>query len=257
MSTRQRFKANTPCVAIFLEVRLILRNSLFISLLTGVVFYGLISCTPSIYQSPKVLKPGEKVLGIGFSFQRIKEEDGEEAAIIPTDLSLYTRFGVFNRMDIGFKIFGFPNLNYSDLESPTWEDALLGYSLFFDAKYNLVQQPLLISVDVGFLRASSYPFEDRLDTRGIHPMLLFGSEHSYGGIGWNYLIFHEDNGQIRRSSKEPSVRALIGTSLSRGRFQFNPELSFCFRLPKHKSKTLFYSYPFFAVGFGIQYTFSK
>ncbi|MCH8011213.1 MAG: hypothetical protein IIA61_04575 [Candidatus Marinimicrobia bacterium] len=212
---------------------------------------------PSTYQSPRVLEPREKVLGVGFSLLRFNEEDGEEVAIVPSDLSVYARFGVYNKMDIGFKIFGFPNPDYFDLASPTWEDALLGYSLFFDIKYNFMKRPLLVSGNVGFFRAGAWPFESKLDIRGIHPTLLFGSERVYGGIGWNYLIFREEHGIIRQSSKEPSIRVLVGTSLTKWKFQINPELNFYFRLPAHNSETILYSYPFFVAGFGLQYLFGS
>lgn len=190
-----------------------------------------VSCVPSSYQSPKVLKPGEKALGAGVSF-------GKYENVTPVDFSLCFRYGVFDKVDLGLKAFGFPNL---------------GHNVFFDAKYSLLEQPLLISGDLGFMAIAEYIPDDEAKVFGLHPTIFLGSEKIYGGIGWDYLTIRETKSPMFKApyvsiSRESSPRLMIGTSLGR-KWKFNSELIFWFYSKDRLSGPV--------VGFGIQRVFIK
>lgn len=117
-------------------------------------------------------------------------KQGEKELGITSDVSLCFRYGVFEKTDVGLKAFRFP---------------AFGYSLFCDTKYNFPPQPFLISADLVFTVSSlSDPIDPDpgLQTRiyGIHPIILFGEDHIYGGIGWNSFVIRED---IRSMDKPP------------------------------------------------------
>jgi len=184
-----------------------MKRFLFFILL--ILILVIVNCVPSSYQSPKVLRPGEKALGAGVFF-------GKYESVIPVDLSLYFRHGVFEKADLGLKVSGFPDL---------------GHNVFFDAKYNFLEQPLLISGDFGFMTFAEYfTPDDELKALGFHPTVLFGSNRIYGGIGWNYFILREKKSPMFKEpyvsiSRESGPRLLIGTSLGR-KWKFNSELIF-------------------------------
>lgn len=247
----KRLRENTQCISIS-RMPSILRKNTTILLLSGVYLLGLMSCAPpSTYQSPRVLKPGERVLGVGVSIARFDQ-------ICPIDPSIYYRFGLSDRIDMGFKLFAFPNIDYFHYESPTWKDALLGYSLFIDTKYSFIEKPL-VSGDIGFWTWADYFAPDNeLTGLGVHPLLLLGRERAYGGIGFHYArIRHK---QWRMDEDDPHIsvskvafpRVLMGASFSWRKFQFNPALNLYFKPSLSKlSRTSI------VAEIGIQYTFSK
>lgn len=193
----------------------------------------IVNCVPSSYQSPRVLKPREKALGVGFSF-------GKYDDITPADLSPYFRYGVFNKVDLGLKICGFPEF---------------GYSLFFDTKYCFLEQPFLITGDLGFMTYADYFAPDcDLKAYGFHPTVLFGNDQIYGGVGWNYFLLREKNEPMFEEpyisiSRESGPRIMIGTSLGR-RWKFYSEIIFNFHTGDRSPAPVI-------VGFGIHRVFIK
>lgn len=169
----------------------------------------IISCVPSSYHSPKVLKPGEKTLGIGYAFS--KKDVG--------DFSTCFRYGVFHRMDCGLKMIGHP---------------AIGYGVFFDTKYGFMEHPFLLSGDLGFMTfADLYAPDYEFRAYGFHPTLFFGRDRLYGGIGWNYMLLREvqwpmsPEGPFISTSRVSSLRVLIGASWGK-RWKFNPEIILTF-----------------------------
>jgi hypothetical protein len=207
-----------------------MKRFLFFILLISIS--AIVSCVPSSYQSPKVLRPGEKALGAGLAFAKYEN-------VTPMDPFLCFRYGVFDKVDLGLKAFGFPDL---------------GYSVFFDAKYSLLEQPILISGNLGFMAiAEHFPDDDEAKVFGLHPTILLGSEKIYGGIGWDYLIIRETKSPMFEAPyvsirRESSPRLMIGTSLG-GKWKFNSELMFWSDSKERLSGPV--------VGFGIHRVFIK
>lgn len=208
-----------------------MKRFLFFILLISIS--AIVSCVPSSYQSPKVLRPGEKALGAGLAFAKYEN-------VTAMDPFLCFRYGVFDKVDLGLKVFGFPDL---------------GYSVFFDAKYSLLERPLLISGDLGFIAGADY-FAPENETKvfGLHPTIFLGSAKIYGGIGWDYLIIRETKSPMFKApyvsiSRESFPRIMIGTSLG-GKWKLNSELIF-----RSYSKDRF-SAPV-VVGFGIHRVFIR
>jgi hypothetical protein len=165
----------------------------------------IVSCVPSSYHSPRVLKPGERTMGIGYALS--KEDAG--------DFSLCFRYGVFNRADCGLKVSGLPGGSYG---------------VFFDTKYGFLEHPFLLSGDLGFMTfADLFAPDYEFRAYGFHPTLFFGSDRLYGGIGWNYMLFRKvqwpmaPEGPFISTSRVSSLRIVIGTSWGK-RWKFNPEI---------------------------------
>jgi hypothetical protein len=207
-------------------------NNIFLSILLILIFI-IANCVPSSYQSPRVLRPGEKAVGAGFAL--VKAE-----YVTPIDPFLCFRYGVFKKADLGLKFSGYPDL---------------GYGIFFDTKYSFLEQPLLISGDLGFMVIADYWTPDNeAKIFGFHPTIFFGNEKIYGGIGWNYFIVREKKppmfgGPYISVSRESFPRIMIGTSLGR-RLKFNTEVIFSSYLVEGSSGSI-------VVGFGIRYVFFK
>ena len=171
-------------------------------------------------------------MGTGFALAKAE-------SVIPIDPFLCLRYGVFKKTDLGLKFSGFPSV---------------GYSIFFDTKYNFLEQPLLISGVLGFMTIADYYSENKTKVFGFHPTFLFGSEKIYGGIGWNYFIVREKHSPMFgepyiSTCRESSPRILIGTSLGR-RWKFNTEVIFSSYLGEESSGAI-------VVGLGIRYVFLK
>lgn len=172
-------------------------------------FLVLMGCLPTAYQSPRVLQPHEQALGLGGSF------------FVPGDLAVFYRQGVFRRMDFGIKAGGLPSF---------------GYGFFFDLKYGMLEQPFLLSLDLGF---SSSHFTNYFDPGNEekawawHPALLFGGKHIYGGLGWHDYRFREWKLPMNESpytlfSRDsfPGLKlGIIGYSVSE-RWEVNLELNY-------------------------------
>ncbi|NOZ62378.1 MAG: hypothetical protein GXO74_11940 [Calditrichaeota bacterium] len=155
-----------------------------------------ISCIPANYLSPKVLKPGEKTLGLGLSCSN----SGEFFEVIP---SFCFRAGFFNAMDMGISLTAFPGF---------------GQGVFLDSKLKLAEKPLFISFDSGFLMTTQYFSSDNEEIGlAFHPLFLFGSENIYAGLGWNFNIHREKSypmgkEPIVKRSRESTPLILLGTS---------------------------------------------
>ena len=151
---------------------------------------------------------------------------------------------------MGLYIFGLPD---------PYEGRLMGYRLFFDTKFNFVEHPLLISGDLGFMAwGIQAPLDDWITTVGLHPIVLIGSNHLYGGLGWNYLEFRTKHDhaadhvdpvplQETHTSRELFPRIMLGIAAGK-KWRFSSEISYYFETQ---------SYPSLVVGFGIHRNFTK
>ena len=159
----------------------------------------------STYQSPKILNQGEKLWGTGISINTNKEFINEFPIALLSDLSIYTRYGLSERSENGFKIsFSLPFL----LTSYHYK-----YLLLQTAPVKSMKKPLLVSGDLGLsigLVSSGSP------AVGFHPTLLFGREDFYGGVSTN-LIF---------PLPYLSSRIFAGASMGNDKWKFNPEISY-------------------------------
>ena len=159
----------------------------------------------STYQSPKILNQGEKLWGTGISINNNKEYKNSLTIGFLSDYSIYTRYGLSDRAERGFKIsFSLPFL----LTSYHYK-----YLLLQTAPVKSMKKPLLVSGDLGLaigLASSGSP------VFGLHPTLLFGREDFYGGVSTN-LIF-----------PLPILfsRIFAGASMGNDKWKFNPEISY-------------------------------
>jgi len=122
----------------------------------------------STFQSPQVLEPGKRSLGIGIS----ETINPDENKMVVGPLDIYGRFGIVRNIDVGIKLSGgipFP--------LPPW------VVLFADVKYQFSEKPLIVSGDLGY---SLFRLED-ITTYGIYPMVLLGNEYFYSGLKIVYL----------------------------------------------------------------------
>ena len=155
----------------------------------------------STYQSPKILNQGEKLWGTGISINTNKEFP----IGLLSDLSIYTRYGLSDRAERGFKIsFSLPFL----LTSYHYK-----YLLLQTAPVKSMKKPLLVSGDLGLSIGIS---TGGTPVFGLHPTLLFGREDFYGGVSTN-LIF-----------PLPILfsRIFAGASMGNDKWKFNPEISY-------------------------------
>ena len=213
----------------------------------------LVGCTvPSTYQSPKVLEQGEKAIGTGISFARVE-------GIIPIDFCLYGRIGVSKRIDMGIQMFALPRISYFEFSDP-----FEGYDLFLDLKYSFVENPRLVSGDIGIMRYANYFVPDHeYDGFGVYPLILVGGKRIYGGIGWN-LTFERDK-HWRMEKDDPYVststhtfgKAVVGTSIEKGRLRIHPELSLYSKIPFGDPDEFDDTGPLITAGLGIYYVFPK
>ncbi len=183
------------------------------------------NCVPSSYQSPRVLRPGEASVGVGFP-----------------DLSLCLRCGVIKKLDVGIKFGGCPHL---------------AYGIFSDIKYCFVEQPLLIAADLGVIYYRDL-FEPDHEPRtyGLHPTILLGSERFYGGIGWNYSIERETYYTMFPpyktwiiTTRSSGLMIMLGASWGK-RWKFNPEIIF-------NANPLYQPHGIVMIGCGIHRIFGK
>mgnify|MGYP000890168327 CR=1 FL=1 len=157
----------------------------------------------STYQSPKILNQGEKLWGTGISINTNKEFINEFPIALLSDLSIYTRYGLSERSENGFKIsFSLPFL----LTSYHYK-----YLLLQTAPVKSMKKPLLVSGDLGL----SIGLVNWL-AFGFHPTLLFGREDFYGGVSTNFILPFE---------YLPS-RIFLGASMGDNKWRLNTEISY-------------------------------
>ena len=140
------------------------------------------------------------------------------------DSSPHFRYGLGHRTDLGIKLFGLR-------QSGSWT----GYNLMVDVKYAIRQNsPLLISGDLGVaVTYLNFIPDNEYKIWSIHPLVLFGRERVYGGIGIDY--WQEHRLQIRNMGFEPFVpdkiyntriispRLMLGVSIGR-KWRLIPEI---------------------------------
>ena len=118
----------------------------------------------STYQSPKILNKGEKLWGTGISINNNKELKNSFPIALLSDLSIYTRYGLSDRAENGFKLsFSLPFL----LTSYHYK-----YLLLQTAPVKSMKKPLLVSGDLGLAIGTT----GAAPVFGFHPTLLFGRE---------------------------------------------------------------------------------
>ncbi len=166
----------------------------------------LTGCSPlTTFQSPVVVE-NRTAFGIGTASVIVDKNKGVSA---PVDVNIWCRVPIFPHSDFGMRIAPF--------EGTT-----------IDLKYNFLRSPILVSGDI----AVSYSI-DELPL--YYPMLLFGTEHFYGGIKYAQFPF----GYQRRSTG-----FMLGASFG-NRTKFMPEIDYWDNLDGG-----------FAIGIGILFTFS-
>jgi hypothetical protein len=134
----------------------------------------------STFQSPSVLEPGEKAVGIGFSSQF----DTDDKMTL-SSMDIYGRFGVIKNLDVGVRLSEF----YPFLK------------VFTDVKYRILREPVVVSVNMGY----SF-YVEHIKTHGFYPMILFGKDNLYGGIK---VILHSIWGRVEPFDKNVSTKYLI------------------------------------------------
>jgi len=184
----------------------------------------------STYQSPKVLDPGERRLGVGFAFgkEKLRYKSGvwvENTYIF--DGSIFYREGLGHNTDTGIKILGVPG----DF------GAILG-----DVKYQIIKRPLMISGSFGlayWIKKDNNAYKSENGLSGLNFMLMFGNERVYSNLHWNFF-------------KHYNLRGItLGTSFPMfgEKIRVNPEATYCYG---HNMADMPY---FIALGLGIQYCF--
>ena len=171
----------------------------------------------STYQSPKILNQGEKLWGTGISLNTNKEFINEFPIALLSDLSIYTRYGLSDRAENGFKLsFSLPFL----LTSYHYKHLLLQ-----TAPVKPMKKPLLLTGDFGLSLGVAGSGNTAIL---FHPTLLFGREDIYGGVSTN--IIYPFSGEPNPSSNSLyilSSRIFTGASIGH-KWKFNPEISYDF-----------------------------
>jgi len=176
-------------------------NKIFLGLIGFVIFS---SCSVATFQTPKLLNPGEKVVGVGTAgYYSPKDNDSYVA-----EIDIYGRFGIEKNKELGIKYL-FPT------------------GVCCDAKIQILEKPILVALDF-MVSLSYYPpdYQDEYtisETIGFHPLLLFGRECLYGGIKYTYL--HEETYLDENIIKYPSL--MFGASMG-DKFRMLPEINLLF-----------------------------
>ena len=171
----------------------------------------------STYQSPKILNKGEKLWGTGISINNNKELKNLFPIALLSDLSIYTRYGLSDRAENGFKLsFSLPFL----LTSYHYK-----YLLLQTAPVKPMKKPLLVTEDLGLSLGVAVSGNTAIC---FHPTLLFGREDIYGGVSTN-IIYPLSRGPNPSSNSLNILSSRIFTGASIGhKWKFNPEISYDF-----------------------------
>ena len=117
-------------------------------------------------QSPKVLKPGEKLAG-GSIFLSVYEISGFE---------VFGRFGMTENADIGFRA--------------AFHTQYTAIGIATDVKYQILRRPFYLAADLELSMARQSHFDDTVDYYyGITPLILFGGDHLYCGFKTAFAIY--------------------------------------------------------------------
>ena len=205
----------------------------------------------STYQSPKILNQGERLWGTGISINNNKELKNSFPIALLSDLSIYTRYGLSDRAENGFKLsFSLPFL----LTSYHYK-----YLLLQTAPVKPMKKPLLVTGDLGLSLGVAGSGNTAI---GFHPTLLFGREDIYGGVSTN-IIYPLSRGPnpSSHSLNILSSRIMAGAAIGH-KWKFNPEISYDFFPYSGETVTIFHGQTTFpkgmiVVGFSIQRIFGK
>ena len=155
----------------------------------GITLVALTSCAPlAMDQSPKVIAPGEKAILYGGTYGYFPQES-------PVD----------------FDSLGIAHMNFRSGLSDRMEWGIAAefsktYNITVDLKYQFLEKPFLLAGDLG------------CSLTGFYPLLLFGTEHLYGGLRYN--IFFGGGG----IGAQPAG-VFIGASFGK-KLKIRPQISF-------------------------------
>ena len=205
----------------------------------------------STYQSPKILNKGEKLWGTGISINNNKELKNSFPIALLSDLSIYTRYGLSDRAENGFKLsFSLPFL----LTSYHYK-----YLLLQTAPVKPMKKPLLVTGDLGLALGVASSGNTAI---GFHPTLLFGREDIYGGVNTN-IIYPLSRGPnpSSHSLNILSSRIMAGAAIGH-KWKFNPEISYDFFPYSGETVQIFHGETtlpngMIVVGFSIQRIFGE
>ena len=191
------------------------RNLLFLKL--PVLFLTFTGCfSLSTFQSPQVLEKGQKSFGLGTA--GFYDHESKNYAI--SEFDIFGRYGLTNQLDGGIKIFGLPFL-FGGIQA--------------DLKYQLVNEPLFVSLDMAsfYAIASTSDDEDEnsIATFGFTPLILVGNRWLFSGVKINYFT-RVDKIDFLGSSTKPrsftNMPALVfGVKLGK-KAHFIPEVNIYF-----------------------------
>jgi len=169
-------------------------------------------CVYTSLQSPNVLPPGQIAVGLEAAAEGTLELSGRPG-FGSLGLGINGRVGIMGNTDLGLRL------------------SLLGG--FVDVKHQFLRGPIAGAFDVGVSymtpidASGGWSANDRASFLGVYPMLLFGSEHYFGGARLVYLLkMPSDKSQSVTRYVLPGV--LVGASIGR-RFRIVPEAN-CYYL---------------------------
>ncbi len=169
------------------------KKIIFTIFLLAVFLSGCVSLTT--FQGPETTRPGEFTSGIGFS----RSLSNKDLEIVETNLELFGRVGLSDKVDCGVKIAG------------------LFTTLAADVKFQFLKgKHFKGSFDMAFsyFRMESDVFGDKEKSTvfGLYPSLIFGTKHLYFGPKLVYLIGTGDVEDYIDSEEKrlPSKKAFLG-----------------------------------------------
>lgn len=195
----------------------------------------------SAYQSPRVLGPGERSLGVGVSFGIENLKTPTEKSILETPTEKSTRHyylldsSIFYRRNLASGIDGGIRVS--------WIPGISG-TVFGDVRYQqqLGKEPLPMAVTYGLV---CWTGSDNNNGADPYMMIMFGGERLYGTIYLGYKAYSVSNPHSRG-------RIACGSSfaLFRNRLRVNPEVSYY-----GGNEILDFKPWYVTFGLGIQYCF--
>jgi hypothetical protein len=183
----------------------------------------------SNFQSPKVLKPGKKIYGIG----AVTTIDNRSPFVEPVQIDVHSRLGIMNWFDVGFNVF-----------------SARGVGVGSDIKFQIIKKPVFFSFAQGFSYSYSHiraqPNDYMSHILGIYSTFLLGNERFYMG----YKTLAELNNLfMRRTSLYQFPGYFVGFSAG-DKLRLNPEIGYYGTSPGRYS-----SFGPVVIGVGLQYGF--
>lgn len=158
----------------------------------------------STYQSPKILEKGSGQIGFGI-LAGVGIENQETGL---GEISLIGRYGISERMDVGAKLYGMPQL-------------LEFHSFYGDLRHQILTDPIYLSGSMGI---STFSVDD-FRSIGLYPTVMAGTERLYGGVKWIRLISTSDQTEESLGTHFPGFVA--GANFG-GRISVMPEVNIYF-----------------------------